>query len=479
MTFKKLPARDLFGRFKAAKEKAVQKAEPKQISIKELFEKNRYPNLFIQLPSATLPAVRNQYGIISYEKKLKSDVIMLESITDYYDYYYISFIDIDGKARDGSYIAKDAVVSIYKGKADADLEALKEKFAFNNLHNKLNHQWKIGSKPEIFVEDAFGTCLPAFSFLGSKEKPNKSPRGNFEYGGTDMYANGFGVKAKTKHNDCLGWHMDSIAAVMRGVSDASKKQDPKSKLSIKSVFNISKEAMASATDEQVAIKNDCLNVYGLKPEKKFDRKNTIRTVNGNIVFGIGKTTEKKAAPIVKALDGILAVACVSLFDKIDDPKRRLYSGLPGDYKLHAHGIEYNVLSNAWLSHPMISNLVIDFARKVVMLGEQGFYTKYWKSSEEEVLDVVLKCDVKKARKILERNKELLLKLFKAAYPWADDKQQNGIFNIFMGGITTAIKDPTDFVSNWTLDGAWVGHSGGTNKNVEGSLNRFLKSGNLI
>jgi hypothetical protein len=177
-----------------------------------------------------------------------------------------------------------------------------------------------------------------------------------------------------------------------------------------------------------------------------------------------------AIPIVKALDAIIGVACVSLFAKFDDPKRRKLYGLPGEFRLPKHGIEYRPLSNAWLAHPFISNLVIDVARNVVVLAQKGLFNKVWEATEEETVNCIVRCDVKAAREILERNRETFIKLLEASYhEWAKKRELEFLFNVFTHGMEWIIKDPNDFVSNWNLHGTWVAHSGGSNMNVENLL----------
>jgi hypothetical protein len=63
-----------------------------------------------------------------------------------------------------------------------------------------------------------------------------------------------------------------------------------------------------------------------------------RTTGGHIHFGIGKRDDETVSRMVKALDAIIGVACVSLFDGIDDPRRRRMYGLAGEYRLPEYGV---------------------------------------------------------------------------------------------------------------------------------------------
>src|SRR6185369_6959931 len=188
---------------------------------------------------------------------------------------------------------------------------------------------------------------------------------------------------------------------------------------------------------------------------------------------IGKTEMEKAVPIVKALDAIIGVACVSLFAKFDNPKRRRLYGLPGEFRLPKHGIEYRPLSNAWLAHPFITNLVIDVARNVVVLAQKNLFHRVWDAKEEEVVDTILTCNVQKAREILEKNKETFIKILGASYhEWAKKNQLEFLFNVFLNGMEWIVKDPHNFTNNWSLNGIWITHSGGHNMNVQSVLDNL-------
>lgn len=480
----KLPDRDALGRFRAkiaekAKAKVEKALAPKTFKITALAKRadgEGYLSAYIQLPSTSIPACKDRWGYKYPEVKLKSDKILVTSVYDYDDgRCYIAFTYLEGGGSSG-YCSSGLMVSDV-----ADEKGLKayEKWKIDNLHLQLYHRWKIGSDPEIFVENKKKEMIPAFLFLGSKEKPNHTPKGGaFQtYGGCPMYWDGFQAEFTTKANTCLGWHMDSIAAGMHGVYAAAKKKFPDAKLSLRSVFDIPDEVLKSADEEHVAF--GCMpsiNAYGLKANMPPARQVPFRSAGGHIHFGIGKISEKKAVPIVKALDAILAVSCVSMFAKFDDPKRRVMYGLPGEFRLPKHGMEYRPLSNAWLCHPMITNLVIDFARKVVVFAQKGYFPSLWDATEEETLNTVIKCDVKNARKIMERNKSVMIKLIKASYHWATEKQLEFMYSIFLNGAESFIKDPSDFEKNWNLKGVWIAHSGNVNMNVADAVRRASNNG---
>lgn len=329
----------------------------------------------------------------------------------------------------------------------------------------------IGSDPEIFVENKKGGLIPAFTFLGSKKSPTKTSKGY------QAYWDGFQAEFTTEAVDCLAYHVDSIQDGLRTVIDSARKVDPDARLSIKTIFNIPPKLLLESQQQHVAF--GCmpsLNAYGMAGLKKDGRKVNYRSAGGHIHFGMKDTegdkyTEETAGPVVKALDAILGVACISLFAKFDDPKRRKLYGIAGEYRLPKHGIEYRVLSNAWLSHPLITHLVFDLARRAVMLQQRGLF-KHWKHDEKTTINTIQKCDVKAARDSLKKNKALFISLFETVHH--NKKEAEMIYRIFLGGMERVVKNPADLVTNWDLDDEWANHSANDDKCWENAVYNIKK-----
>ncbi len=344
----------------------------------------------------------------------------------------------------------------------------------NKLNNLLNKKFKIGFDPEIFVEDDQGQMIPAFQFLGGKDNPGRTPGGtkevNSEFacfrdtGGNTMYWDGFQAEYTTTPHFSLDLATDSLASGLRGIRDAARAKFPNARLSLRSVFDLSQETLETACEEHVAF--GCMpsiNAYGLAVNMPPARYVSFRSAGGHIHLGLGAMDRETAIPLVKSLDNILGVACVSLFANIDNPRRRIMYGLPGEFRLPTHGVEYRPLSNAWLSHPFITHLVIDLARKAAMLSRHGL-SDVWEANEEETVDTIITCNVPQAQQILTRNKEVFGRLLQASYSWGSDSDIEKMFSIFMEGLETVIADPSDFDVNWGMnaDDPWQALSKGRN-----------------
>ncbi len=402
----------------------------------------------------------------------RSNDIVITSITPSASWLWTVFMDTTNKSY-GAYFDSNFQLTELEGEEKDKVMSIYKSNIMKNLAGNLHYSGTIGSDPEIFVEDKDGKCIPAFYFLGSKENPDRTSNlAEFgDAGDKTMYWDGYQAEFTTLPSTCMEIHTNSLSAGLRGIYDASRKYDPNAKLSMRNVMDIPFEDLQSAEEQHVAF--GCMpsyNVYGLTVRMPPAREAPFRSSGGHIHFGCGKTTEKKAAPIVKSLDAILGVACVSLFASVDDPKRRILYGLPGEYRLPPHGIEYRPLSSAWLCHPFVANLVFDLARKAFAFGENGLLDE-WKGSEEETINTIIRCDVDKAREIMERNQGIMLQLLKSAYPTMESACHDKLFSIIMNGFESAVADPNDLETNWSLGGNWTPY--GRDRNVSACMPRIM------
>lgn len=371
-------------------------------------------------------------------------------------------------------VSDDLEVRVLTGTQGKKMAEAWTEHKLKNLSMHLWHGFHIGSDPEIFVENKDGNVLPAFRFLGSKKETKVISRD-----GAKVYWDGFQAEFETKANTCLAYLVDSVQYGLAATLQAARKVDKDAKLSTRTVMEIPFDMLQSTEEEFVAL--GCMpsrNAYGLKGKEVPPRELPFRPAGGHMHFGLGPKPEPVMIEIVKALDAILAVACVPLFQNFDNPIRREFYGLPGEYRLPPHGLEYRTLSNAWLIHPVLMHMVYELGRKAVMFGMNGFRFA-WKGSEEETIEVVKGCDVAGARKIMDRNKDMYLKLIAAAHlsypdPKTGKSDYETAFNIFYNGLETAIAKPEDIAGNWCIDTGWTAHSDGPRKNWRTCAPFFVK-----
>ena len=447
--------------------------------IKLLFKGKQYAigNL-VGLNNITLKVVDKQVPGCNFYSPwaFEDDVIIITKITNYMEFLQIHYYSMIHNTVFFRNVPSNFLVQKVTKASSKALWAKFEAWQFRNMD--LAHDFMIGTDPEIFVQDKDNAIIPAFNFLGSKQEPSKTPPYRRTQEINNVYWDGFQAEFETQATKCLAYQVDHIQIGLKGVLEHARKHNPDAKLSIKTVMDISPQLLASASDEHVAF--GCmpsLNVYGMKGMDVSGREAPFRPAGGHLHFGIGKITESQAAPIVKALDAILGVACVSFFARFDDRRRRLLYGLAGEYRLPPHGLEYRVLSNAWLCHPLITHLIFEIARKTVVLSQKGLFTKHWVHDEKETIQCINTCDVDKAKEILKRNEEMFKVLAFRAYPSFGDKAGSIIFNAFMNGIESIIINPADLENNWVLSPTqtWITHSNGTNKYFNSAVKLLEKN----
>lgn len=448
----------------------------------ELFDVSSLINTNTQTPvwieSGTVPPLRDKNGNVLVEEQRINKLIVVTNVVDHNTYIlvnYYKYFNFDGRVRSFSVNRDHKLYRMTGGQAAKMLKVVTD-FQYENLDKNIQGtRFLSGSDPEIFVEKN-KTIIPAFDFMGTKDEPKHKAQQYHGAAPVKVYADGFAVEFETVPLQCLAYHIDSIQSGLKTAYDAAKSYDKKATLTLRNTMMIPSEIMAKASDEDIAY--GCmpsLNVYGMKGRVVAPRDLPFRFAGGHIHFGCGKQSPEKITNGMKALDAILGVACVSLFAKIDSSMRREYYGMAGEYRLPPHGLEYRVLSNAWLCHPLITNLVYDLARRVLNLGFVGL-NHVWNATEEEVIATINNHDVAKAREILLRNETVFLKILKAAHPGTYDVKI--LFDTWMNGVEYAIKDPNDIVGNWHLAGKWVTHCGNVGNSLSSAYSTLAKKGKV-
>ena len=327
-----------------------------------------------------------------------------------------------------------------------------------DAHANLSADMYIGTDPELFVFDSKDRLIPAFSFL-PKEKDAKIQDGA-EYRQKQPYWDGFQAEFQTTPATCHVSLTTYVRTQIKVLYQASQAFSKGAKLSAAPVVVVPKKLLETCTDEQAAL--GCApskNAYGHKGEKISDgRELGLRFAGFHIHHSIagytmtGKKLIKDPATLVKSMDNICGVMSVSVLEGMEDPIRRKYYGLAGEYRTPKHGLEYRVLSSAPLWHPAMSYLHLDFARGGCQLAMAGL-ADLWEGSEEETVDIINNLDVDQARKALQRNKRLMVGLLGRYYGRYDEhsgpstKKANRIFEgLFLKGFGKLVD--LDVEKNW-------------------------------
>lgn len=385
-------------------------------------------------------------------------------------HYYVPAKGVAG-AKAYRELPQDFQLNMLTGRRGAELAKDWEEAKKKNLCSLVRRSSaSVGADPEIFVVNSKEEeqIIPAWTFLGSKDSPTPYRSSDEYYKGT-CYWDGFQAEFTTQASIfCVQQFTEAVRYGLQKVwKSANTKFGDKVRLSLKSVLPVLPEVLESEKTEHVAFGcSPSYNAYGLKGNTRDGRDVPLRFAGGHIHLGLSEYVKNGSGEklgredyerIVRSLDRMLGLACVSLFGAYDDPRRREYYGLPGEYRLPPHGLEYRVLSNAWLAHPLILNMVYDLCRCVVGLELEGF-GDLWPVTEKEAVEVILKHDVVRARDILAKYKGEFMHILELAGGSYMGDGLEVAFRVWHQGMESAVVKPENLVGNWSLEGSindWV------------------------
>jgi hypothetical protein len=286
--------------------------------------------------------------------------------------------------------------------------------------------------------------IPARSFLGSKKS---SPT---------YYFDGLQGEITTPPGTtCLEQLSAQISINLSQVYHLAKKLDPNARITLKNHFKFSETKMASFSDEDVAFRcTPSLNIYDDFGQAPDPRDYPYRFAGGHIHIGFTKKSTPSIKAMVRALDGILGVASVSLARNWDISERRRMYGRAGEFRLPKHGLEYRVLSNYWLCSPLIFHLTFELMRYAYRIGESGAFYALFDGTEDEIRSCINHCDVELACKLIERNAGLYSNIFRAIWG-THERASKKAMDTLMNGLEEAVPQPDNIINNWSsYDGSY-------------------------
>ena len=301
-----------------------------------------------------------------------------------------------------------------------------------NIKAGFRYHATIGSDPEFFVENAdTGEIVPAFELFRSKA--SKDP----------CYWDGYQAEFAPLPAACLDAHRGYVAECLSYAVRKLREKGKNLRISVRNTVEIPEIRLLS--DHPRFVNFGCkpsFNVYDEKsPIADADpRAINIRSAGGHIHITLPeeKRTSAYVERVVKSLDAILGVCSVAMFQKYDDPRRRLYYGRAGEFRITPYGVEYRVLSNAWIIHPVFYNLVYELMRRAVSdaldCGTSPLAIK-WAADEQDVRNCINNCDVALAKGIIKANKAWLMNRFSS---FAEHKH---IVRDILAGLHTRLRNP--------------------------------------
>lgn len=330
-----------------------------------------------------------------------------------------------------------------------------------------------GNDPEVFMLDDKGQLIPAFAFLPSKQDAKEQDAAPGYVGGRGsfpikrkMFWDGFQAEFTTPASQCFGWAADYIHHGLKELTKAARVINKNAKPTWKPVVELTRELLDTSPPQCVALGCDpSLNAYFEGPNPTLadiDVSNLMcRFAGYHIHFGIGSDHKpSEYANIIKMLDAVAGVASVCLFRGMEDPRRRQYYGLAGEYRLPPHGLEWRTLSSCVLCSPYTFHLMSDLARGASQLHMYKL-SGFWKYKEAEVVKAINELDVDLAWKILEDNKDALKLLLRGIYVGSSgggdsDAAYKKVMTLLEKGALNTLD--TDIESSWGLNKDWKSHS---------------------
>jgi hypothetical protein len=270
-----------------------------------------------------------------------------------------------------------------------------------------------GSDPEIFVEDALGEVIPAYTFL-----PPKDLRGELA-----CYHDGFQAEFEAQPGLC----QDGVAlSIRKRLAKLAGRMPEGSRFSTRSVVEINPYILRHAPQEVVDFGcRPSLNAYGMVvPPIPDPREFPIRFAGGHIHWGLDPTVRQapdyptRILEAIKMVDATIGLLGVSLAEGRDDPRRREHYGLAGEYRLPKHGVEYRTLSNFWLATPAVYHLVFTLGRAALRLGYHGHRQALLPIPDAEVVEAINTTNPAMARDIMQRHAEFWRQLI--SYHWGPE-----------------------------------------------------------
>lgn len=211
----------------------------------------------------------------------------------------------------------------------------------------------VGADPEVFVKDGTGFISAHGMIKGDKKNPYPVNNGAVQVDGMALE---FNINPADNPEEFLN-NINSVMGQLQAMV-------PEHELQAIPTATFSDEVMKAAPKE--ALELGCepdMNAWTGKENPTPDGGVNFRTGAGHVHVGWCEGMDVNdpdhitaCAMLAKQLDAYLGIPSL-LFDK-DDKRRQLY-GKAGSHRVKPYGMEYRVLSNAWLKDDRLKKWVYD------------------------------------------------------------------------------------------------------------------------
>lgn len=145
------------------------------------------------------------------------------------------------------------------------------------------------------------------------------------------------------------------------------------------------EALKIACDPEYC----CYDLSEHRPDKDLFKTVNIRTSGGHIHVGsplLQTVSSINRYRFIRMMDLFVGIPSVFLDNDETSKNRRKIYGEPGRFRKQAHGAEYRSLSNFWLIHPNLTEIIYDLTEIALNIIDQKKDYDYWTIDLESLYD---------------------------------------------------------------------------------------------
>lgn len=292
----------------------------------------------------------------------------------------------------------------------------------------------MGTDPEIFLRSPSGAVLPSFQVL-----PVKAP-------GVVAYTDGFQAEISPAPAARSYELLRNISAALQGMSSSLPTG---TLLTPTDTVDLSEAELVAAQHHADLGCSPSLNIYPAT-YKPLAIPNPLKwgTRYAGCHLHLSHTgPDPRWFPegVVLMLDKVLGPVLTAWGRGLEDPRRRIAYGRPGEYRLPGPGrLEYRTPGAFLLSHPVVFALAADLGAWTYQHGlAHNAYT--WHDLPENAHEIVQACDADAAVRYLREHQSFYTKVLSAVYPSLNPKH---VLSRICEGATAAGLTSKPVLNSW-------------------------------
>jgi hypothetical protein len=232
----------------------------------------------------------------------------------------------------------------------------------NALRDFIQNEITIGADPEVFIRDQQDSFISGHIFeCGTKRAPMPTPHGSVQVDGLALEFNVTPSRTPVEFLSNIHGVIKDLREIVSSRGNYDIAAVPTAEFGKKYLSTLPKHCLELGCEPD-------FNAYTLEPFPRPPANKTFRTGAGHIHVGwrepqdIDQDHFELCSMVAKELDYYLGIPSIE-WDK-DEKRRQLY-GKAGCFRPKPYGVEYRVLSNAWVSDDNLIQKVFNLTFKAV------------------------------------------------------------------------------------------------------------------